>query len=144
MFGMFSKKGREARTKLSRLENKDLMEAVIYGCFYCASADGEIEEKEKDKIERLIRNCDQLKHFGNDLNVVIDKAKADFNEGGARMIRQNAERQLGDLAHDPLNAETVLNMMLTVAESDGEIEPAEMNVLERAASKMNLRLKDFL
>lgn len=144
LLSMFSKKGREARTSMAKLENKDLMEAIIYGCFYVASADGEIEEKEKDKVERLIRNCEQLKHFGAELNVVIDKAKADFNEGGARIIRMNAERQLADLAHDPVNAETVLNMMITVAESDGEVEPGEVVVLERSAGKMNLRLKDYM
>lgn len=34
--------------------------------------------------------------------------------------------------------------MLTVAEADGEIEPAEMAVLEKAAKIMNLNLKDYL
>ena len=56
----------------------------------------------------------------------------------------NAERELGDLAHTPGDAETVINFMLTIAESDGEIEPAEIEVLERAAAKLNVRLKDYL
>ncbi len=56
----------------------------------------------------------------------------------------NAERELADLAHTPTDAETVINFMLTIAEADGEIEPAEVAVLERAAAKLNLRLKDYL
>jgi len=145
MFGkLFGKRGREARQALAKLENRDLMQAIVYGCFYVASADGEIEQSEMDKIERLLRNEPKLSGFGTELNQCIDKAKADFHDGGARIIRMNAERELADLAHTPADAETVINMMLTVAEADGEIEGEEVAVLERAAAKMNLRLKDYL
>ena len=129
---------------MAKIENKDLMQACVYGCFYIASADGEIEASEVDKIDRLLRNAPQLAGFGAEIGQVIDRAKADFNEGGARIIRMNAERELEDLAHDPKNAEIVMNFMLTVAEADGEIEDAELTVLERAANKMGLRLKDYL
>lgn len=144
MFGLFSKKGREARQAVAKIENRDLMQAAVYGCFYVASADGEIEASELSKVESLLRNSPALQSFGTELSQTIDKAKADFSEGGPRIIRMNAERELSDLAHDPKNAETVLNFMLTVAEADGEMEEAEVACLERAASKLNLRLKDYL
>ncbi|MNE01484.1 Tellurite resistance protein TerB [compost metagenome] len=146
MFGLkkIFGKGREARAALGKLENRDLLQAVVYGCFYVAAADGEIEPAELDKIDRLLRNEPKLQGFGAELGNLIDKAKADFNEGGARIIRMNAERELADLAHPPTDAETVINFMLTIAEADGEIEPAEVAVLERAAAKLNLRLKDYL
>jgi len=145
MFGkLFGKKAREARAAMAKIENRDLMEAAVYGVFYVAAADGEIEPQEVDKIDRLLRNAPQLQGFGGELGNVIDRAKADFTEGGARIIRMNAERELTDLSNSPEQAEIVLNFMLTVAEADGEIEPEEVTVLERAASKMNLRLKDYL
>lgn len=146
MFGLkkIFGKGREARAALGKLENRDLLQGVVYGCFYVAAADGEIEPAELDKIDRLLRNEPKLQGFGAELGNLIDKAKADFNEGGARIIRMNAERELGDLAHTPSDAETVINFMLTIAEADGEIEAAEVAVLERAAAKLNLRLKDYL
>lgn len=146
MFGLkkIFGKGREARAALGKLENRDLLQAVVYGCFYVAAADGEIEPAELDKIDRLLRNEPKLQGFGAELGNLIDKAKADFNEGGARIIRMNAERELADLAHTPTDAETVINFMLTIAEADGEIEPDEVAVLERAAAKLNLRLKDYL
>ncbi len=34
--------------------------------------------------------------------------------------------------------------MLTVAEADGEIEPAELTALERSAKLLGLNLKDHL
>ncbi|MEE1918451.1 TerB family tellurite resistance protein [Pseudomonas asiatica] len=146
MFGLkkLFGKGREARAAMAKLENRDLLQGIVYGCFYVAAADGEIEPAELDKIDRLLRNEPKLQGFGAELGNLIDKAKADFNEGGARIIRMNAERELADLAHTPGDAETVINFMLTIAEADGEIEPAEVAVLERAAGKLNLRLKDYL
>jgi tellurite resistance protein TerB len=144
MLGKLFGKGREARAAVAKLENRDMMQAAVYGCFYVASADGEIEAAELAKVESLLRNNPALSAFGVELSKVIDQAKADFQEGGARIIRMNAERELADLAHDPKSAETVLNFMLTVSEADGEIEDAEMHALERAAGKMNLRLKDYL
>lgn len=146
MFGLkkLFGKGREARAAMAKLENRDLLQGIVYGCFYVAAADGEIEPAELDKIDRLLRNEPKLQGFGAELGNLIDKAKADFNEGGARIIRMNAERELADLAHAPADAETAINFMLTIAEADGEIEQAEVDVLERAAGKLNLRLKDYL
>jgi tellurite resistance protein TerB len=146
MFGLnkLFGKGRQARQAMAKLENRDLLQGIVYGCFYVAAADGEIEPAELDKIDRLLRNEPKLQGFGAELGNLIDKAKADFNEGGARIIRMNAERELVDLAHTPSDAETVINFMLTIAEADGEIEDAEVAVLERAAAKMNLRIKDYL
>jgi len=74
---------------------------------------------------------------------VFDRAKTDF-KSGTRILRQNAEKELGDLAHSPAEALTVLNVMLTVAEADGEIEPAELTALERSAKLLGLNLKDHL
>lgn len=113
MFGLGKKlfgKGRAARAAMAKMENRDLLQAIVYGVFYVASADGDVEPQELDKIDRLLR----------------------------------AERELCDLTHSPADAEMVLNFMLTIAEADGEIEDAEIVVLERAAAKMNLRLKDYL
>lgn len=62
MFGLkkIFGKGREARAALGKLENRDLLQAVVYGCFYVAAADGEIEPAELDKIDRLLRNEPKL------------------------------------------------------------------------------------
>lgn len=145
MFGkFFGKKGREARAAMAVVANRDLMQAVVYGAFYVAAADGELEESELKKTEKLIANCPQLKGFGAELSNTMDRAEKDFVDGGHRILRQNAEKELKDLASSPEEAQTVLNIMLTIAEADGEIEPAELVVLEKAAKLMNLNLKDYL
>lgn len=145
MFGnFFSKKGREARAAMAVVANRDLMQAVVYGAFYVAAADGDLGEEELKKTEKLIANCPQLKGFGAELSNTMDRAEKDFTDGGHRILRQNAEKELKDLANSPEEAATVLNIMLTIAEADGEIDPAEMLVLEKSAKLMGLSLKDYL
>lgn len=141
---IFGKKGREARAAMAVVQNRDLMQAIVYGAFYVAAADGELEEAEMKKMEKLISNTPQLKGFGAELSNTTDRAEKDFTDGGHRILRQNAEKELKDLAHSPDEAATVLNIMLTIAEADGEIEQAETVVLEKAAKLLGLNLKDYL
>ena len=140
---LFGKKSGQARAAVSKLANRDLMEVVVYGSMYGAAADGELEESELSKIETILSNNPALQGFGAELSNTIDRAKTDF-KSGARILRQNAEKELGDPAHAPAEALTVLNVMLTVAEADGEIEPQEMTALERSAKLLGLNLKDHL
>ncbi|MBN3966280.1 tellurite resistance TerB family protein [Pseudomonas gregormendelii] len=140
---LFGKKAGQARASVAKLANRDLMEAVVYGAIYVAAADGDLEDSELSKIETILSNNPALQGFGAELSNTIDRAKTDF-KSGARILRQNAEKELGDLAHSPSEALTVLNVMLTVAEADGEIEESEMKALERSAKLLGLNLKDHL
>jgi len=141
---LLGKNGSQARQALGNLENKDLMQAIVYGCYYVAAADGELEPAEVEKVDRLLQNNPKLQGFGAELHSCVEKARADFEQGGARVIRMNALRELADVKHSQDQAETVLVMMLTTAEADGEIEPAEMEALERAAQTLGLSLKQYL
>ena len=140
---LFGKKSGQARAAVAKLANRDLMEAVVYGSIYVAAAGGDLEESELSKIETILSNNPALQGFGAELSNTIDRAKTDF-KSGPRILRQNAEKELGDLAHSPSEALTVLNVMLTVAEADGEIEESEMKALERSAKLLGLNLKDHL
>lgn len=142
LFG-FGKKAAAARAGMAKLENRDLMQAIVYGAVYVAAADGDLESAELDKIEMILGNTPQLQGYGAELSNLMDRAKKDFAIG-MRVLRQNAEKELVDLQHSPSDALTTLNIMITIAEADGEIEPAEMVALERAAKLLGLNLKDVL
>lgn len=144
MFGMFKSKAREARAGMAKLENKDLMEAVIAGAVLVAAADGELEVSELDKIDKLLKTNKQMAHFGSEITRVLGEFKEQFTDGGFRVIKMNALRELEDVKHNPKDAETVMVTMLTVAEADGEIEEAEMKILEQVATLLGVRLKDML
>lgn len=143
MFG-FGKKAAAARAGMAKLENRDLMQAIVYGSIYIAAADGDLEESELSKVEVILNNTPQLQGYGAELSNLMDRAKTDF-KAGMRILRQNAEKELSDLQHSPSDAATVLNIMLTIAESDGEgIDAQETTALERSAKLLGLNLKDYL
>lgn len=50
MLGKLFGKGREARAAVAKMENRDMMQAAVYGCFYVASADGKMNLRLKDYL----------------------------------------------------------------------------------------------
>jgi tellurite resistance protein TerB len=56
MFGMFKKKTAAVKVELKKVENRDLMEAIVGGCLLVAAADGEIEKEETAKLDQLLRS----------------------------------------------------------------------------------------
>jgi tellurite resistance protein TerB len=143
MLSMFKRKKREAQAAVAVMTNRDLMQAVVFGAFYVAAADGDLSAAEMAKLEKLISNTPELKGFGPELGNTMDLAEKAFTEGGARILRQRAEKELADLAHSPTDAVTVINIMLTIADEDG-IGAEEMVILEKSAKIMGLNLKDYL
>lgn len=150
LFGSFlGKKTSQVRVAASVAINRNLMEAAVFGALYVAAGDGNIGQSEMDAMDQILANNPQLKGFGSELTNTIDRAKADF-KSGHRILRQSAEKELTDLAHSPTEALTVLNIMLTVAESsadegdENKISAVEMAILEKAAKLMGLNLKDHL
>ena len=143
MFGkIFGKKKQEAQAKLSKIENRDLMEAIVGGSILVAAADGEIEPEELQALEKLLATNDNLKHFGAEIGKEIAKFESMF-DAGFRMGKMKVMREIEDVKNNPEEAEEVFVMMLTIAEADGEIEPEELVILKEVGQKIGIRLSDF-
>ena len=55
IFGsLFGKKAANVKQELAKVENRDLMEAIVAGSILVAYADGECEEEELAKMEQVI------------------------------------------------------------------------------------------
>ncbi len=137
------KKTAEISAEVAKKVNRDLVEAAVFGCFFVASSDGELEESEIKKTQKLISNEKLMKGFGAELNNLIDEAEASYTDGGPRIIRRRAKAELEDLAHDSEAADIVMTIICTVAD-EGGIGEAERAALVEAAGWMNLNVKDYL
>lgn len=141
MFGLGKKLGNLFATA-KKVENRDLMQAIVGGCLLVAAADGEIEQSEVSKMERLIRSNDNLTGFGNEISATIQKytdmLEADFEVGKLKI-----EREIKDVANNATDSEEVFVNMLAIAKADGEIEPAELAVLTKVARMLSVRLSDY-
>jgi tellurite resistance protein TerB len=139
---LFKRKASAVKVELKKVENRDLMEAIVGGCLLVAAADGEIEKEETEKLEKLIRSNKSLEHFGSEIHDTIVRFTEQL-EAGFRVGRMNIMREIADIKNTPQDAEEVFVNMLTVAEADGEIEPEELKVLQEVGRTLGIHLRDY-
>lgn len=143
MFGkLLGKKVGGAKVELKKLENRDLMQAIVGACILIAGADGDLEASELDTIEKAIRSNPSLSHFGPEITTVMGQFK-DQLAAGFRLAKVKIMREIGDIKSNAQDAEEVFVNAITIAEADGEIEPAELTVLAEIGRVLGLRLQDF-
>lgn len=138
MFGIGKRLGGLFKTA-KKIENRDLMEAIVGGCLLIAAADGEIEKEETNRIERLLRSNENLKHFGTEIAKVVaritDRLETDFYLG-----RSEVMKEIREIAGRDEDVEQVMLNMLAVAKSDGEVEAQERKVFEEIARELGFRV----
>lgn len=143
MFGkLFGKKVGAAKVEMKKIENRDLMEAIVGAMVLLAYADGECEKSELDKIERLIRANENLAHFGSEITTVMGRF-VEYMDAGPRLGTIKIMREVADIKSNQRDAEEVFVNAITIAEADGEIEPAEMKVLSQLGRELGLRVQDY-
>lgn len=141
MFGI-SKKLFGAKRAVKKLENRDLMQAIVGGCLLVAAADGEISKNESAQVDLQIRANKALEHFGSEITTTVNQFTEQL-QAGFRLGRMNIMREIADVKNNPMDAEEVFVNMLTVAEGDGNISPEELKVLVEIGTQLGLRVKDF-
>jgi tellurite resistance protein TerB len=143
MFGkFFGKKVGAAKAEMKKVENRDLMQAIVGAMVMIAYADGECERSELEKIERLIKANESLSHFGNEINTTMGRY-IEYMEAGPRLGTMKIMREISEVKNNAHEAEEVFALAITIAEADGEIEPAELKVLTAIGRELGLRLQDF-
>lgn len=148
LFNFLKGKGTEAAVaanqKMVRLENKDLVEAVVFGSVMMAHADGELEDSELENLQKQLEGNDIFEGFPQaELGKMIDKACGYFKMG-AIMGNKKCSDELKDVKNNPKHADEVMTAVLTIAFADGELEESEKKCAEKIAGILNVRLKDYV
>lgn len=142
MFGMLKEKLGGA---VSRLSGKtDLLEGIVAGAILVSAADGEIESEEiAVLVEALCANETLSKSFTDtQITGVVDKMvkKASPNAAGkiGMVGKISLEREVAEVKSKSStdDLELMLAVLVDVASSDGEIEPAEKVVVNKIAAKL--------
>ena len=131
------------RSEVKKLENRDLMEAVIGGCLLIVFADGEAEDTELKKLDGLVRSNKSLEHFGVELTDTINRFTQRL-QAGYRVARNDIMREIEQCKGNRQEAEDILLNMIEIAFADGECEPQEQKELETVAERLGLRLSDYV
>lgn len=137
--GLFNKFVKSAK----QVQNQNVLEAIIAGSLLVSAADGEIEKSEVEKLSKLLANNDLLSAFKpNEINKIVDRY-ANVLEAGFRVGKVKMLREIADIAGNPDHAEEVFVTAITLAEADGEIEPAELAVLQEIGKALGINLSSY-
>ncbi len=130
----------ELKAKYS--ENKDFLEAVCAAVALVAAADGEIEDAEVGAIQRLVKGNDKLSAIYKDHEIsevsTVMLAQAKTVSG-----KQQLARQLDDIKGNPQMCEDTYLIAMDIAFADGELEPAEEEILKKIAKRLNVDPSKF-
>ena len=144
--GFFSKliKGKmeEGKVGLKKIENRDLMEAIVGGSLLVAAADGSISDEELVSLDKQVSSNDALAHFGAEIGITINRFEKQLDTG-FRIGKMKILREIEDIKSNPADAEEVFVNMITIAEADGEIDADEMKILKEVGGKLGIRLSEY-
>lgn len=129
--------------KARKVQNRNVMEAIVAGALLTAAADGTIERSETEKLTKLLQANDLLEAFrGRELAKTIARfeniLEADFGVGKKKMLDE-----IADIADNDDYAEEVLLTMLAISKADGEIEPEEKAVILDVCRTLRLDPKEY-
>lgn len=143
MFGFLKKKRKEAVAAIGKIENRDLMEAIVGASVLVAFADGDCSADELNKLSNIVENNPNLKHFGSEIGKTIDSYAAQY-ESSARMAKLNLMKEVTDVSASEDEKQQVLIIAIDIAEADGQIDDDERAVLDMIAKEYGLKVDNYL
>ncbi|WP_112198250.1 tellurite resistance TerB family protein [Rahnella sp. NRRL B-41462] len=141
MFGMFKKKARKAVAEVKKMENRDAVEATVWGAYAIAYADGTCDAKEIAVLEKTISALPAFSPFSGEIAQMSSNIRARY-EASPRSANAQAYRELSDVAGTS-DAVDVLCLCLDIADQDG-IGEEEEATLKKIAQSLQLSLDQYL
>ncbi|HIC0135738.1 TerB family tellurite resistance protein [Enterobacter hormaechei] len=141
MFGIFKKKARKAVVEVKKMENRDAVEATVWGAYSIAYADGTCDAKEIATLEKTISALPAFAPFACEIAQMSSNIRARY-EASPRSANAQALRELADVAGTN-DAVDVLCLCLDVADNDG-IGEEEEKQLKKIAQALQLPLDQYL
>lgn len=146
MFGLgkiLKKKTAAAAVTLHKVENRDLMEAIVAGAVLVAYADGSAEASELTKLQNIIESNDNLKHFGSEIGQTVDKY-CRMMESGARLAKVKLLNEMKDVAADESQKIEAFIIAIEIADADGEVSEDELKILREIGRNYGLNPDNYI
>lgn len=128
-----------------RAMNKSTMVATAKGFAEMIYADGKVEDAELTAAYGIFKSNPKLSVFGNEAVKELD-VSLDLWEESKRRARVETNRALEAWAANATkeDKEDFLNSVLDLMDSDGDQDPAEMEVAKKFATLTGLNLNTYL
>lgn len=136
MFG-WKRKAKEITSNLFKAENRKLLQAVVGAGIWISAADGNIEDAEVAKLEKIISSNKHLQVFGAETTKTVAQFEGQFTDS-IRAGRLEVRRLLEEISSNSEEAELVLVVVLDVAEANGNIGDDEQAVINEIGKILGL------
>lgn len=123
-------------------QNKNYLEAVAAVAALVANADGDIEPAERTKAVSVIASHPKLGKM-YDQRVIKETADQMFERARDFSGRQSLAKELDDIKADKQMAEDVYAIGVDIAMADGDMEPAENEMLKKIAARLQIDASQF-
>lgn len=131
------------KDEVSRVRNRDFLEATVAGCALVANADGIVDPEEKRKMMGFLQTSDVLALY--DTNQVIElfnkynsNFEFDFGIGEAQALKT-----VSKLAKKRDEARLLIRACCVIGAADGNFDEHERAVVRRMCQELGLEPKDF-
>lgn len=143
MFGL-RRKAKQVVADVKKMENRDAVEATVWGGYYISFYDGECTPQEISVLEKTVQAVPAFSPFAGEIATMSSNARAQF-EASPRRAGAEAIRQLEDIAGTS-DAVDVLCLCIDIAEkgSDDGIGDDELKGLKKIATALQLSLDAYL
>ncbi|ENH0767106.1 MULTISPECIES: TerB family tellurite resistance protein [Enterobacteriaceae] len=141
MFGLLKKKTRKAVIEVKKMENRDAVEATVWGGYYISYFDGDCSPAEVAVLEKTMAATPSFAPFAGEIAQLSSNVRQQF-EASARRAAAQALRELEDIA-GTTDAVDVLCLCIDIADNDG-IGEDEMKALKKIAQALQLSLDPYL
>jgi len=138
MAGFFKLLAEHHKKNKARSRNFELFKACMAGVALAAMADGEFARREDAALKKLMKIVDELKLYGaahtrETFMGFVNKIQDDPEQG-----RKEALEAVALAKDDPEWAATAIMLAATISESDGTIDEAEIEVVERLGELLGI------
>lgn len=97
MLGFFKKKTRKAVIEVKKMENRDAVEATVWGAYMISYVDGTCDAKEIAILEKTIAALPAFSPFAGEIAQMSANIRARY-EASPRSANAQAMRELADIA----------------------------------------------
>ncbi len=143
LFGLFKKKTQAAMQEVKRLQNRDFLEAAIGASVLIAASDGDITDDELDSLAAILAANPLFEPFGSEISQIMHNFKTQFAIS-YRIGRTAAMREIEQVTCNKKEAEDIMDIILTIAEADGEVTAEEAKEIDKIAQMFGLDVVDHL
>jgi len=147
MFDSFKQKFNDMtkglKEEVSRVRNRDFLEACVAGCALVANADGIVDPEEKRKMMGFMQSSDVLSLYDtNDVINLFNKYNSNF-EFDFGIGEATALKTIGRMAKKPDDARLLVRVCCVIGAADGNFDEHERAAVRRMCQELNVDPKDF-